>query len=195
MKDCALVVVDMLYDFIDGTMACAGTADAVVKLRKFIDEKVSQTPENDEVIYGSFPVAFVCDSHPADHCSFKEQGGPWPPHCEKGTRGAAVHEELEAFREDALSFYKGCDPGLEQYSGFCGMNDAGQSLGEVLELLEIRNVFVAGIATEYCVLETASELKNAGFEVFVLKECLGYVSWDGHVAALAQMEASGVRIV
>lgn len=179
-----LVVVDELYDFIDGSMACQNG-----------EESVRRTVDEIEKYKASMPVLFVCDHHPADHCSFVEQGGPWPPHCVAGTRGAEIHESLRPYVEDSLVFYKGCDPALEQYSGFDGRNEAGQSLAEVLRLLDAELVYVAGIATEYCVRSTAEDLHRAGFNVTILKDCLAYVELEGHLKALPEIAEEGIRII
>ena len=95
---------------------------------------------------------------------------------------------------EELTFDKGCDKSVEQYSGFEGMNCAGQSLGEILELLDTTDVYVCGIATEYCVRNTCEDLKKAGFCVRLLKDCIGYVDKQGHVKALEEMAAKGISI-
>ena len=183
MKDTALVVVDMLYDFIDGSLACQGADAAVAQTKAFIQAH----PE--------LPRLFVRDHHPANHSSFKENGGIWPPHCVQGTRGAAIHEDLAPYADDeGLIFCKGEDPAVEQYSGFDGRNEAGQSLGEVLRLMEVDKVLVCGIATEYCVRNTAEDLLKDGFKVTVLKDCLAWVDAQGHVDALKAMSEEGIRI-
>ena len=182
MKNSALVVVDMIYDFIDGSLACLWADKAVANTVQYIGEE------------HAFPILFVRDHHPANHCSFVEQGGPWPPHCVQGTRGAEVHKDLLRFVEEELCFYKGENPALEQYSGFEGKNEAGQTLGEVLSLLEVENVVLCGIATEYCVRNTAEDLLKAGFKVTVLKDCLACVEDKGHYEALDAMKAEGIRL-
>lgn len=183
MKDSALVVVDMLYDFIDGSMACLEADKAVAATVEYIGK---------QKIY---PILFVRDHHPADHCSFAAQGGPWPPHCVQGTHGADIHEALLPFVEEDLCFYKGENQALEQYSGFEGCNPAGQSLKEVLSLMEIENVVVCGIATEFCVRNTAEDLLKVGFKVTVLKDCLAWVDTEGHKKALGEMASEGIRLV
>lgn len=195
MKDVALVVVDMLYDFIDGSLACKNAEQAVDAAKAFIDKMTGRSEQSPEVIYGLFPVLFVCDHHPRNHSSFSEFGGPWPAHCVAGTRGAEVHEKLQPYRCEELCFYKGENPAEEQYSGFDGRNAAGQSLGEVLGLLGIRNVYVCGIATEYCIYNSCADLKKAGFTVYLLKDCLGYVDYEGHLEALARMGKEGIRLI
>lgn len=195
MKDSALVVVDMIYDFIDGSLACQGADSAIANTLHYIDKVTAGTDPDDSGVRSIYPILFVRDHHPAKHCSFAEQGGPWPPHCLQGTRGAEIHEALKPYASEDLTFFKGEDPAKEQYSGFEGKNPAGQSLGEVLELLDVKNVVVCGIATEYCVLNTARDLLGAGFKVYVLKDCLAYVDAKGHVEALEQMEKEGIKLI
>ena len=198
-KDAAIVVVDMLYDFIDGSMACAHAEPAVAKALELLRQNAEATADGDteEIIQsgGMVPVLFVCDTHPCDHCSFTEQGGPWPSHCVGGTRGAEIHDDLKPFADEACIFRKGCDKAVEQYSGFEGRNDAGQSLAEVLEVLDVKSVLVVGIATEYCVRNTAEDLLKAGFPVTVLQEALTYVEEKGHFEALDVMKKEGIKII
>ena len=199
MKNYAIIVVDELYDFIDGSMACIGASDCVRNSAAYLSETAGRLPEDQEsggmVSASGVPVLFVCDHHPAGHCSFKEQGGPWPAHCVQGTRGGAIAEPLLPYVEESLCFYKGTDPGKEQYSGFEGVNEAGQSLNEVLQLLDIKNVVVIGIATEYCVRNTAEDLLRAGYSVTVKEDCLAWVDTEGHHEAIAAMKAEGIRFL
>lgn len=194
MTDSALVVVDMLYDFIDGSLACQNAEEAVKATLKFIDKKTSGQGGEEHEILDTFPILFIRDHHPADHSSFKEFGGIWPAHCVAGTHGGDIHKDLLPYASEELTFDKGCDKATEQYSGFEGLNNAEQSLGEVLELLDISDVYVCGIATEYCVRNTCEDLQKAGFKVHLLKECLAYVDLEGHQKALHEMEAEGISI-
>lgn len=196
MKDSALIIVDMLNDFIDGSMACLNAKEAVNETAAFIDGKTApESGQDDEnAILGQFPILFICDHHPADHCSFIENGGQWPAHCVTGTRGSAIHDKLTPYVSEELTFYKGCDKSQEQYSGWEGMNKAGQSVEEVLDLLDISEVYVCGIATEYCVKATAEDLFKAGKKVTVLKDALGYVDCDGHIQAMDEMRSEGILI-
>ena len=194
MNNSALVVVDMLYDFIDGTLACQNAEEAVKETLAFIDTKTRGQKGEEHEILDTFPILFVRDHHPADHSSFKEQGGTWPAHCVAGTHGGDIHEELQPYACEELTFDKGCDKAQEQYSGFEGMNSAEQSLGEVLELLDTTDVYVCGIATEYCVRNTCEDLIKAGFKVILLKDCLAYVDHAEHMKAIDEMTAKGVTI-
>ena len=179
----AIVVVDEIYGFLPGgALACGHSEEAVANTKEFIEK------------HPGVPVLFICDHHPADHCSFVAQGGPWPPHCVAGTREAEIHDDLLPFVQEELTFYKGCDPSQEQYSGFDGRNEAGQSLGEVLQLLGTEVVYVVGIATEFCVRNTAEDLLKAGFKVTVFEDCLGWVDPEGHKKNLPELKSEGIRI-
>ncbi len=180
----AIVVVDELYDFLTGgSLACGHSLESVAATKALLERNK-----------GRIPVLFICDHHPANHCSFVEQGGPWPPHCVAGTRGGEIHDDLKPFVQEELTFYKGCDPAQEQYSGFEGRNAAGQSLAEVLQLLGTEVVYILGIATEYCVRNTAEDLLKAGFKVTVLEDCLGWVDEEGHKKTLPELAREGIRI-
>lgn len=194
MKNSALVVVDMLYDFIDGSLACQNAENAVRNTLRFIDSQTKGQGGEEHEILDTFPILFIRDHHPADHSSFKEQGGIWPSHCVAGTRGGEIHEALLTYVCEELTFDKGCCRETEQYSGFEGMNAAEQSLGEILELLDTTDVYVCGIATEYCVRNTCEDLLKAGHKVHLLKDCLAYVDHAGHLKALEEMSAEGIGI-
>lgn len=195
IKDSALVVVDMLYDFIDGSLACQHSEEAVRKALELIDKFTSEHENDESGIADTYPILFIRDHHPADHSSFKDFGGIWPSHCVQGTHGGEIHTSLQPHVREELTFDKGCDKEVEQYSGFDGVNNAGQSLGEVLELLDITDVYVCGIATEFCVRSTAEDLMKAGFKVHLLSEAVGYVDFEGHKKALQEMKAEGIDVI
>lgn len=194
MQNSALVVVDMLYDFIDGSLACQNADAAVKQAVKFIVSQTKGMEGEEHEILDTFPILFVRDHHPADHSSFKENGGTWPAHCVAGTHGGEIHEDLTPYVNEELTFDKGCEKSEEQYSGFNATNEAEQSLGEILELLDTTDVYVCGIATEFCVRNTCEDLAKAGFKVHLLKDCIGYVNRQGHEKALEEMAAKGIKI-
>ena len=194
MRNSALVVVDMLYDFIDGSLACQNAENAVRETLKYIDSQTRGQAGEEHEILDTYPILFIRDHHPADHSSFKEQGGIWPPHCVAGTRGGEIHKDLLPYVKEELIFNKGCDKAVEQYSGYEGVNAAEQSLEEILQLLDATDVYVCGIATEYCVRNTCEDLLKGGFKVHLLKDCIGYVEHEGHLKALAEMASEGISI-
>ena len=101
------------------------------------------------------------DWHPPDHGSFTEQGGIWPVHCVQGTPGAELHPALDMEPLDVI-VDKGQDPGAEGYSAF----DA-TSLAETLRARGVDAVTVVGLATDYCVKNTALDALREGFAVHV----------------------------
>ena len=197
MRDSALLIVDMLNDFIDGSMACRNAKEAVNETVAFIDRETGTEEEeyDGNGIAGQFPILFICDHHPADHCSFMANGGLWPEHCVVWTRGSAVHDRLLPYAHEELTFLKGCDKEEEQYSGWAGRNKAGQTVAEVLDLLDIRNIYICGIATEFCVKATAEDAAASGRKVFLIEKALAYVDHDGHVRALEEMRKEGIDII
>ena len=101
---------------------------------------------------------------------------------------------LKPYAGEELTFYKGCDPAVEQYSGFEAMNSAGQSLGEILSLLDTTDVYVCGIATEYCVRSTCEDILRAGMKVHLLSPALAWVDDEGHKKALKEMAEEGISV-
>ena len=174
------LVVDMLYDFIDGTLACGNAENAVHEVVKYINAH----PE-EKVIY-------ITDYHPANHSSFAENGGIWPVHCVQGTRGGAIHE---AFYTDVINpanrpdparniFRKGAKVDEEQYSGFESVGPDGRMLSECVG----KDLVISGIATEYCVKNTLMEFLNAGHNIELLVPGLGYVTKDGHIETMKELK-------
>jgi nicotinamidase/pyrazinamidase len=146
----ALVIVDFQNDF------CPGGALAV--------------PEGDEIagrlneLAGSGEYDLVVatrDWHPPDHGSFTEQGGTWPVHCVAGTPGAELNHALDPTPIDAV-VDKGQDPATEGYSGF-----EGTPLAELLHARGVGHVTIVGLATDYCVKNTALDALREGFSVTV----------------------------
>lgn len=179
------VVMDMLYDFIDGSLACANAQNAVKKAVDYINDHPEQ-----KVIY-------IMDHHPENHCSFKENGGIWPAHCVMQTRGGEVHDLFYGLIDednrpnDANRFFKGINPKKEEYSGFASHNRDGLELTNAIS----RNVVISGIATEYCVKETVIDLLKAGYKVFLKADALGYIDETNHKDTLKELSRMGAKII
>lgn len=180
-----LIVVDCQYDFIDGSLACAHSHEAVKYLVDFINSR--------DVV-----VDYTSDWHSPTNKSFKVNGGIWPVHCVAGTPGAELDP---AFMKDvnnelnrpsaANRFLKGKNDDVEEYSAFEGTNGEGVKLGDVAS----RHVYVGGIASEYCVRETVLSLLAAGHIVTLLVPGLGYVSKEDHEKNLADLRQKGVLFI
>ena len=144
------MIIDFQNDFTAGGALAVPDGDAIAgRVNELIDS-------------GDFDfVVATRDWHPADHASFREQGGPWPPHCVQNTHGAELSPALQRDKVDAI-VDAGYRPDLEGYSGFEETN-----LEELLRAHGIEQITVVGLATDYCVKETAADALGEGFDVTV----------------------------
>jgi nicotinamidase/pyrazinamidase len=149
----ALLIIDFQNDFTPGGALAVRDGDAIA-------DRVNELAGDDRFDL----VVATRDWHPADHGSFVEQGGPWPPHCVQGSEGAQLFPALERAEVDVV-IDKGQDPGTEGYSGFEATN-----LAELLRGRGIDKVTIVGLATDYCVKNTALDALREGFEVTVDSE-------------------------
>jgi nicotinamidase/pyrazinamidase len=171
--------VDVQRDFCAGGALAVPDGDAVVPV---LNDWIAQARR------GGAQVVFSRDWHPPDHCSFRSQGGPWPPHCIQGTEGAAFHPKLQV-PQDAWIVSKGMDRDREQYSALdC------TDLAQRLKGLGVRRLWVGGLALDYCVRASALDAAGAGFEVHLLTSATRPVDPQRASQVLAQMEAAGVRL-
>jgi nicotinamidase/pyrazinamidase len=178
----ALLVVDMQYDFLPGGSLGVPRGDEVL------------APVNRLLaLYGErgLPVYASRDWHPADHVSFAARGGPWPAHCVAGTPGAAFPEAL-SMPPQTVVISKAVTADTDAYSAF-----NGTGLAEQLKERGVRRVAVCGLATDYCVLNTALDAIEAGFQTLVLPDAMRAVEvapGDG-ARAIGRMVAAGAVAV
>lgn len=177
----ALLIIDLQNDFLPGGALAVPKGDAVIgTLQAWIDR----------FVLDRLPILATRDCHPADHCSFREQGGPWPVHCVAGSWGATVTPAIK-LPPTALIIDKPCRADIETYDGFTGTR-----LDETLHQQNIQRLWVGGLATDYCVLNTVLEGLRRGYEVFLLTQAIRAVELqpsDGQ-RALATMTARGAVI-
>jgi nicotinamidase/pyrazinamidase len=117
------------------------------------------------------PVYATRDWHPVVTTHFKEYGGEWPPHCVQNTEGAQFRRDMK-LPADAIVISKGDDPARQGYSAFDGHTEAGKPLLRDLRDRHVSRIYVAGLATDYCVKETAIDAIEAGLEVRVLDDAI-----------------------
>ena len=173
----ALVIVDFQNDFTPGGALAVRVGDAIA-------ERVEQLARSGEYDF----VVATRDWHPPDHGSFTAQGGTWPEHCVQGTPGAELHPALDRALVDVV-VDKGQDPGTEGYSGFEATN-----LAELLRERGVDHVTVVGLATDYCVMNTALDALRNGFGVTVDSDAVRAVerdTGDGQRALEAVRAAGG----
>jgi nicotinamidase-related amidase len=175
----ALIIVDFQNDFTPGGALAVEDGHRIAER---VNE-LAADPRFDLVVA-------TRDWHPADHGSFAERGGPWPVHCVQDSEGAELHPSLERERVDVI-VDKGTDPATEGYSGFEGTN-----LRELLRKRGIDRVTVVGLATDYCVKNTALDALREGLEVTVDSE--GVRGVDVHEGdserALDELRAAGATV-
>jgi nicotinamidase/pyrazinamidase len=196
----ALVVVDVQNDFLPGGALAVPDGDAVV-------------PVANRVMTRFDLVLATQDWHPADHGSFASQhpgrapgdhvdlAGTdqvlWPDHCVQGSHGAEFAPGLDASRF-ARVFRKGTDPELDSYSGFF---DNGQrkatGLGDYLADRDVDELFIVGLATDYCVRATALDARTLGYTTHVILDgcrAVELTPGDGE-RACAELRAAGCRLI
>ncbi len=174
----ALLIVDAQNDFLPGGKLAVATANEIVPvLNRYIDAFFCR----------GRPIYATRDWHPADHCSFSDQGGIWPSHCIAGSTGAEFPADLH-LPDSTVIISKATTAEKDAYSGFDGTELATQ-----LRSAGIERLFIGGLATDYCVLNTVRDALANGFLVFLLLDAIRAVNLhagDGE-AAIAEIIAHG----
>jgi nicotinamidase/pyrazinamidase len=181
----ALVVVDIQNDFCPGGAIPVPEGDAVIP-------RVNRTA----ALFSrrGLPVIFTRDWHPRVTKHFKEFGGAWPPHCVQGTKGARFHPDLQV-PKGAFVLSKGMDPEVDSYSGFQAFTENGRDLESTLRELAADELFVCGLATDYCVRATALDGLRRGFNVRILRDAIRGVDAKAgdSETAIKEMRAHGAQ--
>jgi len=193
-------LVDIQNDFVAGGALAVPGGDEVVPLVNRLQARFGL-------------IAATRDWHPPDHGSFAanhsgkspgdsvELGGLeqtlWPVHCVQNTPGADFAPGLNRDRWAKVVF-KGTDATIDSYSGFYDNGHRkATGLGDYLRREGVRTVFVAGLATDYCVKFTALDAQALGFSTYMVRDCCRGVDLNpGDVErAVDEMRAAGVGIV
>ena len=187
----ALVVVDVQNDFAhpDGSLYVDGAAAAIART----NEEIGRALE------GGALVAYSQDWHPEHTPHFAQDGGVWPVHGVADSWGAELHADL-AVAEGAPRVRKGAD-GSDGYSAFSQRDpQSGEQEATELEALlrdrGVEHVVITGLATDYCVKETALDSCRLGFATTVIAEAISAVNLapgDGE-RALAAIREAGATI-
>ena len=196
----ALILVDLQNDFLPGGALAVPDGDKVIPLANQLQ--------------GAFPLVVATqDWHPADHGSFAAShpgksvftqtelnGLPqtlWPVHCVQNTPGAELAAALNRKRIDKV-FPKGTDAGIDSYSGlFDNGHRKSTGLGEWLKAQGVTEVFVCGLATDYCVKFTALDAAEMGFKTPLIEDASRGVDLrPGEVKhAIEEMKRAGITVV
>jgi nicotinamidase/pyrazinamidase len=192
-----LLVIDLQYDFIPGGALAVAEGHAIVPLVNRLAAKFRH-------------VALTQDWHPPGHVSFASShpgAKPfemirlvhgdqtlWPDHCVQGGAGARLHRDLDVDRA-SLVLRKGANIQVDSYSAFVEADGATKTgLAGLLRDRGIDRVFLAGLATDYCVAFSALDARAAGFETLVIEDACRAIDLAGSLdAAWVKMTGAGVR--
>lgn len=159
----ALLIVDVQNDFCPGGALGIPQGDKIIPaINKYI--KIFQK--------NKLPIFVTRDWHPVRTAHFKDFGGTWPVHCIQNTFGAAFHPELKLPKKGIIFLYKGMDPAQDSYSAFQAEDERGMGLPELLKRLGVGEIYIAGLATDYCVRFSARDALKQGFKVKILIDAI-----------------------
>lgn len=170
----ALLIVDVQNDFLPGGALAVPDGGAVVGP---LNRLAACFAEKHLLVMASR------DWHPADHCSFKPQGGPWPPHCVQHSDGAEFPGSLNL---PSITLVISKDAEWDVYSDFDGTD-----LAAMLRQLGIQRLFIGGLATDYCVKLTTLDARKQGFAAVVLRDAIRAITPDTGRQAIEAMQAAG----
>lgn len=176
----ALLIVDVQEDFLPGGKLAVPQGDRVVSVLNGYIAAFRQK---------GLTIVATRDWHPPDHCSFQARGGTWPSHCVAGSRGAGFAALLELPCE-AIIISKATTADKDAYSGF-----EGTELNGLLRTAQVRRVFVGGLATDYCVLNTVLDAQRLGYGTVLLTDAIRAVevhAGDGERAISEMIQGGAV---
>ena len=186
-----LIIVDPQIDFTTGSLATKNGPAAMENLAKKLSEGAWKN-------YGWIIV--TQDAHPANHCSFVEQGGVFPPHCVQGTEGINVYPALQEvlksiFQDNPEIHYmqKGDLAEKEEFSIFQNAG-SGLKLTETIKEMGFEGIDICGIATDYCVYETTKDLMAfyPANQIRIVTNCLAAVD-DNDTKLADLMKENGIQ--
>lgn len=159
--DDALIIVDVQNDFCPGGSLAVDGGDNVATAISGLATHFRNAGAR---------IFATQDWHPENHSSFVEQGGPWLAHCVQDSNGAQFHANLRLPIGTSI-IRKGSDPAVDAYSGFLD-----SQLEEQLLRAKTKRVFVGGLATDYCVLNTVLDARKLGFETLLVEDAIAAVN-------------------
>ncbi len=185
-KHAALLIVDVQIDFCPGGSLAVPEGDAIIPaINRYIELFLKK----------GLPVIASRDWHPPVTGHFRQFGGLWPPHCVQGSEGARFHPLLK-LPADAIVVSKGMDPEKDDYSAFHAVTEQGTPLPDLLDELGTERLYLGGLATDYCVRESALEGLKQGFPVTVLKDAVKGVNLKpgDSARALKELAKAGAEL-
>jgi nicotinamidase/pyrazinamidase len=172
----ALLIVDVQNDFCPGGALAVKDGDQIIPVINKIMRKFKT-------------VIASRDDHPENSKHFVS----WPVHCVRGTEGAQFHPHLDTSRINQV-FYKGTGPEDDGYSAFQATN---LNLEDYLHKLDVKELYITGLATDYCVKFTALDAVKKGFQTYLVTDAVKGVNVNaGDVKqAIHDMKKNGIKLV
>jgi nicotinamidase/pyrazinamidase len=175
----ALLIVDPQNDFLPGGALPVPQGDEIIPI---LNTWIKAAQE------AKIPIIVSRDWHPANHISFKEQGGHWPAHCVQNTWGAEFSKDLK-IPKDVIIINKAFHADKEAYSAFEGVTDKeAKPLTEQLSELKVTRIWIAGLALDYCVHYSAVNAFKEGFEFHVILPACRSISKHTEDKAMRDLE-------
>jgi nicotinamidase/pyrazinamidase len=159
----ALLITDIQNDFLPGGALPVAGGDEIIPV---LNEFTKRFQDVQAWIFASK------DWHPPNHVSFKQQDGPWPSHCIQETKGAKFSPKLK-LAKDTVVVFKAMNPMRESYSVFDETYFA-----DWLKERDVHRLFIGGLATDYCVLNTVLDARKLGLETVVLLDATRGINVD-----------------
>jgi nicotinamidase/pyrazinamidase len=180
----ALLVVDIQNDFCpDGALGVREGNQIIPIVNKYVDLFLKKR----------LPVFVSRDWHPKDSKHFKNAGGPWPVHCVQNTKGAEFHPDFQV-PDQAIVLSKGTNPKLDGYSVFEAHDSNNKPFMELLDEMGIEELYISGIATDYCVRMTSLDAFDNGFAVHVLTDAIKGVDKADSERAIDEIVAKSGKL-
>jgi len=198
-----LIVVDIQNDFISGSLGVPNGKEIINPINKLVKQNW------DLVVY-------TMDSHPINHISFLDQYDNkkigdtkkyicpitkkeiqqelWPPHCVKGTWGEELHSDL-FIKQDSIIQKKGENFNVDSYSCFINKFGEVSDLKSKLDRLNVQDVYMCGLAFDYCVGQTALDSKKLGFNTFLIEDLSKDIDTNTKNIMISKLKNVGVNII
>jgi nicotinamidase/pyrazinamidase len=179
-KGDGLLIIDVQRDFCPGGSLAVPGADEILPV---LNASIAVAHKM------SLPIFASRDWHPPRHISFKERGGPWPPHCVQDTAGAEFHPSL-SLPPETVMISKGQDPDRDQYSAF---DETG--LTQRLRKMGVTRLFVGGLAQEVCVKQSVLAGLREGFKIHLMLPATRPLDFEKGKEAVREMKEAGAVLV
>ena len=180
----AILIVDLQNDFCPGGALGVKEGDQIIPtVNKYIELFLKHR----------LPVFVSRDWHPEDTSHFKSSGGPWPQHCVQNTKGAEFHPGFKV-PVNAIILSKGTNPELDGYSVFEARDSQNKFFSQLLKEMGVEELYIAGIATDYCVKMTSLDAFKNGFKVNVLTDAIKGVDEQDSQHAIDEIVANNGKL-